>query len=158
MLSREWFWSQGASNCIWNAKWLQYCKEQTITLCQQGLKGEETCKLTPLTENQHQPSLRLIQLFSLYSMMSKELTMLQCLQLPCTFQFVWENDAFRSDPCLLCWVQRAAELPQELMSVMISLGLSVALLLNELSICQCLGSMYWELQLVGTSKKQNSLY
>lgn len=71
MLSREWVWSQGTSNCIWNAKWLQYCKEQTITLCQQGLKGEETCKLTPLTENQHQPSLRLIQLFSLYSMMSK---------------------------------------------------------------------------------------
>lgn len=51
-------------------------------------------------------------------------------------------------PCQLHGAQAAAELTQDLTGVTISLGLSMALLLKELSICQCLRYMYCGLQLV----------
>lgn len=143
---------------IWNVKWIRYCKEQIITLCQQGLKVAKACVLTPHWKCQHQLSLRLIKLFSLCSMMSKgsihsasmssaPLHILTCLGLT-------SSDL---TPCQLHWVLTATELPRELMGVTISLGFSITLVLNKLSVCHCLGYAYWGLQLVGLREIQNFL-
>lgn len=147
-------------HCIWNVKWIRCCKEQAILLyvSKDGrLQKLTSCLLSLQMSTSAKPQTNSIIFPLQHDVQGKPSRSLSVFSSPAHFgpsRSVTPADPTRCQPRR---AQTAAELPRELTGVTISLGLSIALVLNEVSICQCLGYMYRGLQLVGIREIQNSL-
>lgn len=145
--------------CIWNVKWIRYCKEQTILLyvSKDGrLRKLTSCLLSLQMSTSAKPQTNSIIFPLQHDVQRKPSRSLSVFSSPAHFgprRSVTPSDPTPSAP-LSPDGSRAATGTDGCHH---SLGLSIALVLDELSVCQCLGYMYWGLQLVGIREIQNSL-